>query len=93
MGSQRSRGQRGGEELADSSRTSTSADKPSSAFEMRIFPFASQAVFDVAGEIAAELQEFGELSGEVAVGCSVSEEGGFQGPSISRNRKGRIERD
>jgi hypothetical protein len=47
-------------------------------------PFANQTIFDVADDIAAELQEFAQLFGGVMVGPRMSEKDGFQALSIAR---------
>jgi hypothetical protein len=45
---------------------------------------ANQTIFDVAGKITAELQEFGQLPCDVMFGSRMSEKDGFQAPSIAR---------
>ena len=53
-------------------------------------PLANQAVFDVAGEITAKLQESGQSPCEVLVGSRMSEESGFQAVEYNAKRKYRF---
>ena len=56
-------------------------------------PLANQAVFDVAGEITAKLQELGQLPYEVLVGAGVGEESGFQAVEYNAKCKYRFAAD
>src|ERR1017187_2848344 len=50
----------------------------------QVLPSVNQTIFDVAGKITAELQEFGQLLCDVMVGPRMSEKDGFQALSIAR---------